>query len=91
MDFMGPLLGADGETVQGVDNRIAPGLFLGIAWRKEYKYVTVNRVSFQIAFQSRSVNLDMLDRHWLCTGNGRRHIRLQLRGELRRESSRNRK
>src|SRR5437867_4321639 len=30
MDFMGPLLGADGETVQGVDDRIAPGFFLCI-------------------------------------------------------------
>ena len=83
MDFMRPLLGADGVTVQGVNDWITSRLFLRIAGRKEHEHVAVNRVSFQIAFQSCSVNLEMLDRHWLCTGNGRRHIRLHLRGELR--------
>jgi hypothetical protein len=33
----------------------------------------------------------MFDRHWFRTSNGRRHIGLQLRGELRSESSRYRK
>jgi hypothetical protein len=68
--------------VQGVDDRIAQGLFLGITRGKEHEHVAVHRVSFQIAFQSRTVNLDMLDRHWLRTGNRRRDIRLHLRVEL---------
>jgi len=58
---------------------------------KEYEHVAVNCVSFQIAFQGHSMNLDMFDRHWFRTSNGRRHIGLQLRGELRSESSRYRK
>ena len=80
---MGPLLGADGITVQGVNDWIASRLILRIAGRKKNKHLAINRVSFQIAFQSRSVNFDMLDRHRLCTGNRRRHIRLHLRGEMR--------
>jgi len=80
---MRPLLGVDGVTVQGVNDWIALRLILRIAGRKEHKHVAINRVSFQIAFQSRSVNFDVLDRHWLCTGNRRRHICLHLRGEMR--------
>ncbi len=80
---MRPLLGADGITVQGVNDWIASRLILRIAGRKEHKHVPINRVSFQIAFQSRTVNLDMFDRHWLRTGNRRRHICLHLRGEMR--------
>ena len=81
--IMRPLLGADGETVQSVDGRIAPGFFLGITRRKEHEHVAIDRVSFQIAFQSRPVNLDMFDRHWFRTSNERRHIGLQLGCELR--------
>src|SRR5215471_16498437 len=62
MDFMGPLFGTDGETVQSIDHRIAPGLFQGITWRKEHKHLAIDRVSFQIAFQRSPVNFDMLDR-----------------------------
>src|SRR5690242_14385553 len=46
MDFMRPLLGADGETVQSVNNWIASGLFLGITRGKEHKYIAINGVSF---------------------------------------------
>jgi len=75
-------VGTDGETVQSVDHRIAPGLFQGITWRKEHKYVAVYRVSFQIASQRSPVNFDMFEGHRLRTANGRRQIRLQLRSEL---------
>ncbi len=71
VDFVRPLFGADGVTVQRVDDGIAARFFLRIAGRQKDKDVAINCVAFQIAFQCRAVNFDVLDRYGLCTGNGR--------------------
>ena len=80
MDFMAPLLGADGIAMQGIDHRVAPRFVLGVTGRQEDKHVAVHRIALQIAFQSRAVNLDVLHRYRLGVRDYRRHDRLNLSG-----------
>lgn len=85
MDFVSPLLGADGVSVQGVDDGIAARLFLRVTRREENENVAVCGVSFQIALESGTVNFDSLDYDRLGTGNRRGNFRLNLSGKARRE------
>ena len=78
MDFLGPLLGADGEAVQCIDHRIAAALATGIAGRQEDNDVAVDGIAFQIAFQCGAVNLDVLHRHGLGAGHWQRYLCLDL-------------
>ena len=60
--------------MQRVDNRI-PAVFLFlIARRQEDENVAVDRIPLQVALQSRTVNLDVLDRNWLCSRNYLRNV-----------------
>ena len=52
VDLLGPLLGADGVAVQGVDNRIA-ALLLGLVARgQEDDDVAIDGIAFEIAFEA---------------------------------------
>ncbi len=53
MDFVSPLLGADGIAVQGIDDRVVAGRLVAVTRRQEYENVAVDGIAFQIAFQSR--------------------------------------
>ena len=79
VNFLRPLRGADRIAVKRVDNRIAPGLLGGIAGRQEDHYVAVDGVVLQIAFQRGPMNLDVLHRERLGTGDHRRNFGLDLR------------
>jgi hypothetical protein len=57
MDFLGPLLGADGISVETINYRVAAGLGCGVAGRQKDEDVAVNRFAFQIALQGRAMNL----------------------------------
>src|SRR5215468_504367 len=85
MDFLAPLLSADGITVQGINDRIAPGLLLRVTRRQKHEYVTVNGISLQVVFEGRSVNFDALHCYRLRFRNHRRRFGLNLRRKLRRE------
>jgi hypothetical protein len=77
---------ADRVAVQGVDDRIAPGLLAVVAgWQKD-DHVAVDGVALQVAFEGGAVDLDALDADGLCAGNHRRHVRSDLRRQPRRQS-----
>jgi len=80
------LLSADGVAVQRIDHWIVAGLLSGVAGRKKHNHVTVDRVTFQIAFQGSAVNLDALHRDQLRSGNDWGRFRLNLRRRGRRQS-----
>src|SRR5437016_4411074 len=78
MNFLRPLRGADGIPVQSIDDRIATGLRSGVAGRQEDNDLTVDAISFEIAFQGSAVNLDVLHRYGLGARQGRRDVGLHL-------------
>ena len=49
--------------MQGIYHRVAAMLVLAVARRQEDDHVAVDRVSLQVALQSRAVNLDVLNRN----------------------------
>ena len=53
VDFVGPLLGADGVTVQRIHDRIAAVFVFAVARRQEDEDVAVDGVALQVAFQRR--------------------------------------
>src|SRR5215472_5646985 len=78
MDFVGPLLRADGITVQGIYDRVALRFLLGITrWQKDDD-VAINGISLQIAFESPPTDLDMLHGDRLRAGNHGRNFGLDL-------------
>src|SRR5208337_4100458 len=79
MDFMSPLLGTDGKSMQGIDDRVATVLVLGVAGRQEHDHVAIDRITLQVPFQRFTMNLDVLYRHRLRTGNHGGHFGLHLR------------
>ena len=81
----GPLLSADGVAVQGVDDRIAPGLLLRVARGQEDDRIAIDGVALQVAFQGLPVDLDPLHGGGLGARDDRRHFGLHLRGERRGE------
>ncbi len=50
-----------GKTVQSIDDRVAAVLLLLIAGRQKHERVAIDGVPFQIAFERRAVNLDVLN------------------------------
>ena len=60
--------------MQRVDDRIAAVFLFLIAGRQEDEYVAVDRIPLQVAFQSRAVNLDVVNRNRLCSRNYLRNI-----------------
>ena len=75
-------LGADGVTVQCVDDRItALFIFLVAGWQEDDD-IAIGSIAFEIAFESRAVNLDVLNCGVLCTGNGFGNVGLHLRRKL---------
>ena len=81
VDFVCPLLGADGIAVQGINHRIAPRLRLGVAGRQEDDNVAVDRVPFQVALQGSPVNLNVLHGNRLRVGLYRGHLSAYLCSE----------
>src|SRR5207302_612526 len=79
MDFMGPLLRANGISMKCIDNRIPPRSLLRIAGREKDKHFPIDRVPLQAPLQRRCVNLDSLHRYGLSTGNHGRNFGLYLR------------
>ncbi len=78
MDFLRPLLGANGVAMQGVDHGIAAAFVAGIARRQKDQHLAVDGVAFQVALQCGAVNLDVLHRYRLGAGHYRRHFSLSL-------------
>ena len=78
VDLVRPLLGADGVAVQRVDDGIAAVSCPGVAGRQEDDDVAVDGVAFQIAFERRAVNLDVLHGDGLGAGNCCGNVRLHL-------------
>ncbi len=77
--FVGPLLGAYRVAMQGIDNRITAAFLRGVTRRQEDNDIAVDGIAFQIAFQCRAVNLDVLHCHGFGAGHDGRHIGLNLR------------
>jgi hypothetical protein len=75
---MRPLLGADGVTVQRIDNGIAALLVFLVAGRQEYDDVTIDSVALKIAFKSCAVDLNALHPDRLCSGDDVGNVRLHL-------------
>ena len=82
VDFVRPLLGADGVAVQRVDDGIAAVLVLRVARRQEDEDVAVDGVAFEIAFERSAVDLDVLDGDRLCAGDDCRDFGFDLSGKL---------
>ena len=74
MDFLAPLLSADGIAVQGIDHGIAPRPVPGIAGRQEHQHIAVRRIAFEILFQRRAMDLDALEANGRCPGHYIGHI-----------------
>ena len=73
-----PLVGADEETVQRVDHRIAALRVFLIAGRKEDDHVAIDGLAFKIALKRSAVDLDVLHRDGLCTWHRRGNVGLYL-------------
>ena len=78
MDFVRPLLGSNGVTVQRVDDGIAALLIFLVAGRQEDNDIAVDGVAFEIAFQGCAVDLDVLNRVGLCARDDVGNVRLHL-------------
>lgn len=76
--FAGPLLGADGVTVQGVQYRVAPRLLPGVARRQKHQHVAGDRIPLQVAFQGGPADLNALHHHGLRAGHRRGRFGLNL-------------
>jgi hypothetical protein len=79
MDFVAPLVGADGVAVECIHHGIAASLVFRVAGRQKDKDVTVYLVAFKIAFECGAVNLYVLHRDRLCAGHRGRYLGLDLR------------
>ena len=71
---MRPLLGADGVAVQRVDDGIAALLVFLVAGRQKDDDIAIDGIAFEIAFERRPVDLDVLDRDGLCAGDDFGHV-----------------
>ena len=68
LDFVRPLLRADGVAVQRVNHRVAPILLSGVARRQENDDVPIDGIAFQIPLERRAVYLDVLHRRRFRAG-----------------------
>ena len=57
VDLVAPLLGADGITVQRINDRITAGFLFRVARRQEHQHVAIDGVALQIAFSDCAVDL----------------------------------
>src|SRR3954463_12725732 len=78
MDFLGPLLGANGIAVQRVDNGITPVLVRCIAWWKEYDDLAIHIVVFEVAFEGGAVHFDVLNGYGFGARDRLRYFGLDL-------------
>ena len=74
MDFLAPLLGADGIAMQGIDDRVTAIGFLAITGRQENQNIAIGAVALQTAFQGGPMYFEVLDRHLGRAGNDIGHI-----------------
>jgi hypothetical protein len=81
MYFVTPLFGADGISVQGVDDGVAAGSVLRVAGREEDEDVAVNGVAFEIAFDGSGVDFDVLEGDGFGVGDDGRDVGLDLGSE----------
>jgi len=79
VDFATPLLGADGVAVESVDDGIAFGLTGGVAGREEDNGVPVDGIAFEVAFEGRTVDLDVFGFDGLGGGDDGRDLGGDLR------------
>jgi hypothetical protein len=81
MYFVAPLLGANEKAMQRIDDGIFAVLVFRVTRWQEDEDVTIGGLTFKIAFESGSVNFNVLDCDRLCTGNYGRDNGFHLRGQ----------
>src|SRR5579884_2987471 len=87
VNFVTPLLRANGIAVQGVNHRVAPMRIGLVPRREENDHVAVGGFTFEITLERSAVNANMLNEHWPGAGHYGTRLGLHLCREGRAQSS----
>src|SRR5271165_1569462 len=82
MNLLRPLLCADGIAMQRIDDRVPPGLLVGVTRRQEYDDLAIDRIAFQVSFQGAPVHTNPLDRDGFGVGYDSGYLGGHLRRKL---------